>query len=105
MSVLLPAACAAALGNKRAWHHVDIIGSGGQQLGRLRLGLRVAKPIDRLLLQQQQQQRQEEPEAAAGQQLEDGSEAAHVLQHAAEQVGLGSLYFCMLVAVSGHHAL
>jgi hypothetical protein len=80
---------------------VDIIGSGGQQLGRLRLGLRVAKPIDRLLLQQQQQ-RQEEPEAAAGQQLEDNSDAALVLQQAAEQVG--TLLYCTLLAVSGHHA-
>lgn len=94
--VLACCSCTAALGSKRAWHHVDIIGSGGQQLGRLRLGLRVAKPIDRLLLQQQQQRQAAgaavEPEAAAGQQLGLGSDSALVLQQAAEQVCLSSLH-------------
>lgn len=87
----------AALGSKRAWHHVDILGSAGQQLGRVRVGFRVAKPIDRLLLQQHQQHQQEAAAAAeAGQQGHQGGGtaaatgaadvAALALQQAAEQV-------------------
>lgn len=87
--------CLAALGNKRAWHHVDIIGSGGQQLGRVRVGIRVAKPIDKLLLQQHQQQETAMAEAQAGEQGQDvaaGADAATLaLQQAAEQVRMQGL--------------
>lgn len=89
----------AALGSKRAWHHVDILGSAGQQLGRVRVGFRVAKPIDRLLLQQHQQQQEAAAAAEAGQQGHQGGStaagtgadvAAVTLQQAAEQVsGVG----------------
>jgi hypothetical protein len=48
----------------RAWHHVDIIGSKGQQLGRLRLGFRVAKPLDKLLLEYKQKQQHQGQQTA-----------------------------------------
>lgn len=91
----------AGLGSKRAWHHVDILGSAGQQLGRVRVGFRVAKPIDRLLQQHQQHQQQQQEAAAAaeaGQQGHQGGStaagtgadvAALALQQAAEQVSGG----------------
>lgn len=92
-----------ALCGKRAWHHLDITGSNGQQLGRVRVGFRVGKPIDKLLLlqhqqTQEQQQREEEGEekqamqeegqrqvvAAGG--VDEDAAAALALQQAAEQV-------------------
>lgn len=82
----------AALGSKRAWHHVDILGSNGQQLGRARVGFRVAKPIEKLLLQQHQQEAAA-AEAEVDQQEQQGgvaggpdAAAAQALQQAAEQV-------------------
>lgn len=81
---------AAALGSRRAWHHVDIMGSNGQQLGRVRVGFRVAKPIDTLLLQQHQQQQEEADEQEQQQghsaQLTGPDAVAAALQQAAEQV-------------------
>jgi hypothetical protein len=88
----------AALGSKRAWHHVDILGSNGQQLGRVRVGFRVAKPIDKLLLQQQQQEAAAaEAEAVGHEQQRDATAepdgaAAQALQQAAEQVRLNPNY-------------
>jgi hypothetical protein len=81
---------AAALGSRQAWHHVDIMGSNGQQLGRVRVGFRVAKPIDTLLLQQHQQQQEEAGEEDQQQghssQLTGPDAVAVALQQAAEQV-------------------
>ncbi|WIA13452.1 hypothetical protein OEZ85_007032 [Tetradesmus obliquus] len=85
----------AALGGHRSWHHLDIVGSAGQQLGRLRVGLRVAKPMDKLLLQYKstQSQQQEHEAAAAAQSIPadtqvvggDINSVQQVLQQAAAQ--------------------
>lgn len=77
------------------------MGSNGQQLGRIRVGFRVVKPIDKLLLAQHLQQQQhslaendDAPGQEKGQQQATGLElavpgdaAALALQQAADQVG------------------
>jgi hypothetical protein len=95
---------ASALGEHRSWHHLDIVGTAGQQLGRVRVGLRVAKPMDTLMLQyktacsQQQKQKVQESavtvepaqaSAGASNSNTDVDTALQGLQQAAAQVRRG----------------
>lgn len=91
------------------------MGSNGQQLGCIRLGFRVAKPIDDLLLaqhQQEQQHQQQQADATEGQEpllLEEHEQheqeqepdleqaAALALQQAAEQVGSGQVVVAVML--------
>lgn len=79
-----------ALGEHRSWHHVDIIGSTGQSLGRLRVGLRVAKPMDKLMLlykaaQKQEQHQQKQAVEASSSQVAATGACASLREVAAQQ--------------------